>query len=325
MTMSGKSRVVAVVIAAAVIAAIAVLRTPRRNAGQAAGATVVSSSVPMQKTANAPARDRPMIERLVPKQSPRTRQKSTFTVAAPANELDRVVAELKPVAAAGDPAAMRMLGETLDRCAHPDMRSDHEIEVAAARQSLDMEFMNKKGIVTVMEGETDPTRSAAKMVASMKQLRDSCAKISNEDLDVRRDWLEKAAAAGDPQARWPLVGDLIKQMKDPDLLAEQREQLEAQWMDLLQQNIADGFCTNMELNLFMQNSHDPIVVFIYGSMLMRRGIAAIDTLPPERREPELATLRRQEKIYAAAVPEEQLRAAEATRDYIAANYCNNFP
>jgi len=272
-----------------------------------------------------PVRDRPMIEARVPKQPPRVHQRSTYAVSAPPNEPDRVVAELKPAASAGNPTAMRMLGETLDRCAHADMRSDSELEAAAAKKSLDMEFMAKKGIVTVMEGETDATKAAARMAASMKQIRDSCAKIADQDRDAAHDWLLKAAEAGDPEARLPLASDVIKRSKDPNLLIEQRERLDAEWTQLLEANIADGACTNMELNLFWQNSRDPILVYIYAGILMRRGLAAIDSLPPETREQEREALNRNLKVYAAAVPEDQLRAAEATRDYIEANYCSNFP
>ena len=161
------------------------------------------------------------------------------------------------------------------------------------------------------------------MAASMKQLRDSCTQISRDDIDASHDWLRKAADAGDARARWPLAGDLVKQMKDPDLLVEDRERMRSELMDLLQANIADGVCTSNELNLFMQQSHDPLIVYIYGSILMRRGIAAIGAQPPENQQSELAALTRQERVFAAAVPEEQFPAAEATRDYIAANYCNN--
>lgn len=311
-------------IGAAVIAisAFIVLRSTTHAIGGAAAPAGSDYREP-QVRASAAIRNPQMIAPYVPKVPPHARSKSTFAVSAPASEPDRVVAEVKPAAVAGDVTAMRILGQTLERCAHADMRSDRELEAAAAKFSMDMEFMQKtNGVASVMHGEADSAKAGAKMAAEMKQLRDSCSQVPNADLDSRQEWLRKAAAGGDSQARLSIASDLIKQAKDQSLLIEERERLTAEWTDLLQANITDGACTNMELNLFWQNSRDPILTYIYAGILMRRGLAAIDSLPPEKREQERESLNRNLNVYAAAVPQDQLAAAEATRRYIEANYCS---
>ena len=80
----------------------------------------------------------------------------------------------------------------------------------------------------------------------------------------------------------------------------------------------------MVLNMFCQESHDPMLVCIHGGILRRRGIATIDSVPPEQRETALASVRRQDRVFAAALPPEQRAAAEATCAYIEANYCSNW-
>jgi hypothetical protein len=272
-----------------------------------------------------PAASAKIITALVPKKAPPKRDPpARFVVRAPMDQPDLVVAEVKPAAEAGDLAAMRTLGEVLNRCAHADMRSDSEIEAAAAKESLDIEYLKTQGVSTIVDGESDPTRMAVKMADTKKQLRDACQRIPADQLKTASDWIERAAASGDEGAGTDLAGRLVPRIRDQNLTVEQREEARSQMIDLLQEQIALGHCNNMVLNMFWQDSRDPMLVYIYGGILMRRGIATIDSLAPEKRETELALLQLEDRKFAAALPPDQLAAAEATRAYIEANYCSNW-
>jgi hypothetical protein len=119
-----------------------------------------------------------------------------------------------------------------------------------------------------------------------------------------------------------------ERIDDNLLVASARRQIQnhqVKMIDLLQDQIAQGYCNSMLLNMFWQQSQDPMLIYIYGGiLLMRRGIATIDSLPQDQREAQLASLQRQDRIFAAALPEDQLAAASATRSYIEANYCGNW-
>lgn len=219
---------------------------------------------------------------------------------------------------------MRGLGEVLNQCAHADMGSDGEIEATAAKESLRIEELQKQGVASVVEGETDPTRMAVRMAETKKRLRDSCRKIPADELKTASDWLARAASSGDERAALDLAGTFVPRIKDQSLTVEQREDARSQMIDLLQDQIALGHCSSMVLNLFWQQSNDPMLIYIYGGILMRRGMATIDSQPPEQRETELALLQRKDREFASALPSDQLAAAEATRAYIEANYCSNW-
>jgi hypothetical protein len=231
---------------------------------------------------------------------------------------------VKAAAEAGDPVAMRTLGEVLIQCANADMRSDSEIEASAARESLDIEYLGRQGVTSVAEGETDPTRMLVKITETKKLLRNSCLRIPADQLKTAGDSLAQAAASGDENAGLLLAGTLVPRIDDQSLPMEQREQLRSQLLDLLQSQIAIGHCNNAVLNLYWQESHDPMLVYIYGGILMRRGIAVIDSLPADKRETELALLQQEDRKFAAALPPDQLASAEATRAFIEVNYCSNW-
>jgi hypothetical protein len=245
-------------------------------------------------------------------------------VKAPREQVDLVVAEIRPAAEAGDPVAMRTLGELLNGCARADMRTDADIEAAAAKWSLDIEYLETQGASPSINGESEPTRMGVKMAESKKQLRDACRRISAEELSAARGWIDRAAAAGDEGAGTDLAGMLAARTKDQNSTLEQREEARSQMIDLLQDQIALGHCNNMVLNMFWQDSRDAMLIYIYGGILMRRGISVIDEQPPDKREAELASLQQADRQFAAALPQHQLAAAEATRAYIEANYCSNW-
>jgi hypothetical protein len=67
-----------------------------------------------------------------------------------------------------------------------------------------------------------------------------------------------------------------------------------------------------------------MLVYIYAGILLRRGVGVIDSLPADKRETELTLLQLEDRKFAAALPQDQLAAAEATREYIEANYCNDW-
>lgn len=219
---------------------------------------------------------------------------------------------------------MRTLGEVLNECAYADLRSDSNIEAAAAKESLDAESLQKQGVASSAGGETDPTIMAVRIAESKKRLRDSCRKIPADELKTASDWIERAAASGDEIAGTDRAGSFAQQSKDQSLSAEQREEARRQMINQLQDEIAQGHCNNMVLNMFWQQSNDPMLVYIYGGILMRRGMATIDSLPPNGRATELAALQKQHRVFAAALPPDQLAAAEATRAYIETNYCSNW-
>lgn len=268
-----------------------------------------------------------LIRALVPKVPPPAsvaQPPQRFVLRSPPGRLDLVVAEVTPAAEAGDVAAMRTLGEVLRQCAHADMRNDSAIETDAARQSLDVEYMQKKGVVAAAEGETDPRRMAVRMAQTQERVRDSCRKIPPGELKRADEWIAKAAATGDEGAGLDRVGSLERQIRDNSLPAEEREQLRAQMNEMLQDEIAQGHCNNMVLNMFWQDSRDPLLTYIYGGILTRRGIGTIDSMPPDERQSALDSAQRELRKLAAAVPPDQLAAAEATRNYIEANYCRNW-
>jgi len=265
-----------------------------------------------------------MIAGLVPKKAPtKTARPPALQVKAPRDQPDLVVAEVKAAAEAGNLEAMRTLGEVLNECTRADMRSDSEIEAAAAKESLDIEYLSSRGITSGRVGETDPTRWAVDIADRKKRLRDSCRRIPVDELKTAGDWIARAAASGDENASLDLAGTLVPRINDQSLLLEQREQLRSQLLDLLQNQIALGHCNNMVLNLYWRESHDPMLVYIYGGILMRRGITAIDSQPADQRETELALIQTEERQFAAALPQDELPAAEATRAYIESNYCSN--
>jgi len=295
-----------------------------RNGGAVEAPATPDISVAHRVPGTQPATNAKIITELVPKKVPsKGKQPSHFVVRAPRDKPDLVVAEVKAAAEAGDLEAMRTLGEVLNECARADMRSDSEIEAAAAKESLDIEYLSRHGVTSARVGGTDPARWAVDIADRKKRLRDSCLRIPVDELKTAGDWIARAAASGDENASLDLAGTLVPRINDQSLLLEQREQLRSQLLDLLQNQIALGHCNDMVLNLYWRESHDPMLVYIYGGILMRRGIAAIDSQPADQREAELALIQKEDREFAAALPQDQLGAAQATREYIEANYCSN--
>jgi hypothetical protein len=324
--MSRAGKVVAALVCSVTIAA-GWLMFHVRGSGSATMATEEPAAQAQQGAgADRHGRHPKLIRALLPKRPPpaNATPPRRFAVSAPWDRLDLVVAEVKPAAEAGDPAAMRTLGEILRQCSHVDMRSDGAIEADAARESLDVEYMQKKGVAVVAEGETDPTRMAVRMAQTKERVRDSCSKIPAEELQKADDWIAKAAVTGDEGAGLDRIGGLIPRIQDKNLPAEERERLRAQMNEMLQDEIARGHCGNMLLNMFWQDSHDPMLTYIYGGILANRGIAAIYSMAPDKQQAALDSAERELRKLAAAVPPDQLAAAEATRNYIEANYCANW-
>lgn len=51
-------------------------------------------------------------------------------------------------------------------------------------------------------------------------------------------------------------------------------------VEVLEGQVAQGRCSGLMLNLFWKQSEDPMLVYLYGGILMRRGVAAIDSGSP---------------------------------------------
>ena len=275
------------------------------------GAAVVKENVPPL-----------VIESVVPKRPGSViHSVAQYTLRAPSNQPDQVVEEVKPDAEAGRPEAMRILAEALWRCKTIPRRSDKEIEDTAAMLSLNIEHAKAKGIAKDVEGGADPVQAAARIAADEKTFRDSCAKIPEQDLKEWRKWMESSAAQGDVRAKEGLVKGLLADMRNPDLLDEQKEALREQAVGLLEDQIASGNCQSFELNLLMDISKDPLKTYIYGNILLDLGAQVRAQFPPDQLQAEMVAVRQQQRILESGIPEDQLLQAKATLDYIAKNYC----
>jgi len=194
------------------ILAVAGLRHLHRKPSDDGAAIAVPAPAVRNSTAAHPNNESKVIAALVPKKPPTTTvPPPQFPLHAPLDQADQVVVEVRSAAEAGDVAAMRILGEALNKCAHADMRSDEEIEAPAAKWSIDLEYAKKQGVAF---GNADLPRMAAGRSEAKKRLRDSCRKIPAEDINTASVWIDRAADSGDEDAAYDRAALLAERTAD---------------------------------------------------------------------------------------------------------------
>ena len=112
---------------------------------------------------------------------------------------DRIVDARRQDASSGVPDAMREMGQALAACARRDKRSDADYETAQIDVQLQVEAAMKSQGGRL--SSDDQIRNVAKAMQDRKALDESCAKLERGQIDSWPQWLERAALAGDTQAR----------------------------------------------------------------------------------------------------------------------------
>ncbi len=94
---------------------------------------------------------------------------------------------------------MREMGQALAACARRDKRSDADYETAQIDVQLQVEaaMKNRGG----RPSSDDQIKNVAKAMQNRKALDESCAKLERGQIDSWPQWLERAALAGDAQAK----------------------------------------------------------------------------------------------------------------------------
>lgn len=112
---------------------------------------------------------------------------------------DRIVDARRQDASRGVPDAMREMGRALAACARRDKRSDADYEAAQIDVQLQVEAAveSRGGRLS----SDDQIRNVAKAMQNRKALDESCAKLERGQIDSWSQWLERAALAGDTDAR----------------------------------------------------------------------------------------------------------------------------
>ena len=192
-------------------------------------------------------------------------------VAAPsAGDLpDVVAAAMTPPANAGEPTAMRYLGESLHRCARAARGSDEELEKRRIDLQLQLEdALRSSGVAT------DRSQQAKAVAASTEQdraLRDACARLDPAQVSAWMSWLERAALAGDAEAKRDYAkyafqdylehgvppSDLDEAVRRRDLVREFSEDL-----------LAEGDCS--ALSGLQWSVPDPVTAYAYQIAYVQR-------------------------------------------------------
>ena len=279
---------------------------------------VEAHSVPAVQHAN-------VITALLPKRTRSTAKissapfKGTYSRSnAPGDLAQEATAE----ALAGSSAAMLVLGTALHECARANMGSDDEIEVSVAKRSL--------GRDVLASGQTgsDPARDAAE-AKRLEAIRDSCSQISKSASDRWLDWLEKAAVAGDSEARVAFAWSALQDYATPQAQEENAEEYvrrRDEAFDMLQDSIANGDCSNGILNGFRKVSPDPVTQYVYEGLLLQHTLDDFSSgrFPVDYVNLETQSLNATLSNLAAGVPLEQRGLAQATTRDILQNYCTQF-
>ena len=182
---------------------------------------------------------------------------------------DAVVAAMTLSANAGEPAAMRYLGESLRRCVHAARGSDEELEKRRIDLQLQIEdALRSSGVAT------DRAQQANMVAASTGQdraLRDACARLDPAQVSAWISWLERAAFAGDAEAKRDYAkyafqdylehgvppGDLDEAVRRRDLVREFSEDL-----------LAEGDCS--ALSELQWSVADPVAAHAYRIAYVQR-------------------------------------------------------
>jgi hypothetical protein len=233
-----------------------------------------------------------------------------------------VAKEATADANAGSPEAMRQLGQALRACEQADMGSDEEIEQKVAKRAIGQ---------ALLRGDSSPpdVDADAREAARLEGIRDSCKQITKDEMDQSLTWLERSAAAGDPDARFSYVWTLLQDFPTAEAKEDNAEEY-VRRRDLgfafLQDSIANGDCTNGILNGFRTVTSDPISTYVYQSLLLQHAleIYASGRFPPDVAATESASVSATLNNLASNVPVDQRAAAENTTRDILQNYCTDF-
>jgi len=247
---------------------------------------------------------------------------ATFEIAATAP--DAIVAQSKDAAQKGNPAAQRVLADALYKCATEPMGSDDEVEAAIVKRSLVYEAAMKKAGVPVQK-DAAYLGAIQGQVEVAKATRDSCKNVPTEESKDWLSWMEKAAIAGDQEARADYAWRALDEYKtNEDRLANDDEYARRRdkAFGLLQDSIENGNCNDAILNGFRKVSPDAATSYVYQSLLLRRGLAILSTSPPSPDvEMQRESINQELKRLAAAVPDDQLATADQSISYIQQNNC----
>jgi hypothetical protein len=265
-----------------------------------------------------------LLKSVVPVRTKRTLQaQPPFEVLAKAP--DKIIAEAKDAANNGIPAAQRALAQALYKCATAPMGDDDEVEAAIVKRSLVFEAGRKNAGIP-LEKDAGYFAGIQGQIADAKETRDSCRNVPVAESKTWLSWMEKAAIAGDEQARFAYAWTALDEFKTrEDQLANNDEYIRRRdtASGLLQDSIANGDCDDMLLNGFRKVSPDPVTGYVYEGILLRRGLAVLSTSPPSQDiELQRASINKRIKELAADVPDDQLAAANNSIAYIQQNYCN---
>jgi hypothetical protein len=205
------------------------------------------------------------------------------------------------------------------------MGDDDEVEAAIVKRSLVFEAGRKNAGMPV-EKDAGYFAGIQGQIANAKETRDSCRNVPVAESQTWLSWMEKAAIAGDERARFAYAWTALDEFKTrEDQLANNDEYIRRRdtASGLLQDSIANGDCDDMLLNGFRKVSPDPATGYVYQSILLRRGLAVLASRPPSQDTgQERASINQKIKELAAAVPDDQLAAADNSITYIQQNYCN---
>ena len=233
-----------------------------------------------------------------------------------------VIAEMKPSANAGTPAAIRVTGQALKLCAiAKKLGSDEQMVQSVAAASMNIEYLEKKGHKLVLEGQLEGTKIQDKLLDDAKKLAESCRSVSTEDANAWRDWLKKASDLGDIRATEDLAMANWQDSRDKDLTMEQRDAAADAAVDLALNEVANGNCNSEEVTVLTYAGKDPLVTYVYGNVMLNRGLRGLNTLLPEDQQRELDFIQTRQRELAAAVPPERMPEANQQLQYVSKNYC----
>ncbi len=249
-----------------------------------------------------------------------TRIASQYTTIAPKDRPDLIAAEVRTAADSGDPEAMRVLGQTFSDCAKLTKGSDDQFEMELAKRSIDADYLREKKNLAVRDDAE--TQSTDRGLTKSRALRDACRKISSEDIGHSREWLKRSSEAGDSLAGEALAFSYLSDSRDPDKLAEERDTARENALDIAQNEIANGNCSNTELQILKTYSNDPMLIYIYGSILNQRILAHLSDLPQENRQRSADMVSASQRRYEAALAPYQVEAARQSFDDVLRNYCS---
>ncbi|MFT3792852.1 MAG: hypothetical protein QM741_17685 [Rudaea sp.] len=219
-------------------------------------------------------------------------------------------------AAAGDPYAMKLLADGLRACAEVSQVTNDQIENREAQLTLKATANNADG----QTQESGFVRYAAQHAAEQEAARNTCAGIVSDESAKWSDWLKTAAAAGDPGARVSYAENYPALARKGDVPSDELEQYRSDAFDYLENELAQGNCSAEVLNALRYVSPNPATTYVYDSILFGK------PRPPSADPAAAAQEAARQSIIAkrqAAVPPDQLDDANAARDYVLQNYCQN--